>query len=82
MDHHIGREGKLNGKKSERETNHQRLWTPRIKLRATDGRVVEGWGSWVTGINEGTCCDEHWVLQANNESLNTTLKSTDILYVS
>ena len=33
-----GREGKLNGKKSERDTNHGRLWTPGNKLRVTEGR--------------------------------------------
>ena len=33
-----GREGKLNGKKSERETNNERLWTPGNKLRFTEGR--------------------------------------------
>ena len=32
---HRGREGKLNGKKSERETNHERLWTLRKKLRVS-----------------------------------------------
>ena len=29
---HRGREGNLNGKKSERETNHERLLTPGNKL--------------------------------------------------
>ena len=38
-DDHRGRKGKLNGKKSEKETNHERLWTPGTKLR-----VTEGWG--------------------------------------
>ena len=38
---HRGREGKLNEKKSERETNHERLWNPGTKLRVTEGR---GWG--------------------------------------
>ena len=33
---HRGKEGKLNGKKSERETNYERLWTPGIKLRVTE----------------------------------------------
>jgi len=28
MEDHRGREGKLNGKKSERETNHERPWIP------------------------------------------------------
>ena len=31
MEDHEGREGKLNGKKSERGMNHKRLWTPRNK---------------------------------------------------
>jgi len=31
-------------------------------------------------IKEGTCCDEHWVLYATNESLNTTSKTNDVLY--
>jgi len=31
------REGKLNRKKSERETNYERLWTPGTKLRVTEG---------------------------------------------
>lgn len=47
----------------------------------TEGRGVGGWGGWVTGIKEGTCCDKHRVLQATDQSLNTTLKSTDVLYV-
>ena len=41
-----GREGKLNGKKSERETNHERLWTLGNKLRVTEGR---GLGDGVIG---------------------------------
>ena len=36
---HRGREGKLNGKKSERETNHERLLTLGNKLRVTEGEV-------------------------------------------
>ena len=43
------REGKLNGKKSEREINHEKLWIPGNKLRVTEGR----WGNWVTGTKEG-----------------------------
>ena len=33
-----GREGKLKGEKSERETNHERLWTLGNKLRIVGGR--------------------------------------------
>ena len=43
---HRGREGKLNGKKSERETNHKRLLTPGNKLRVAEGRRMGGWGNW------------------------------------
>ena len=32
------------------------------------GRV---WAKWVKGIKEGTCKDEHWVLYASDESLNS-----------
>jgi len=36
-----GRKGKLKGGKSEGETNHERLRTPRNNLRVSEGR---GWG--------------------------------------
>ena len=38
-----GREGKLNGKKSDRETNHMRLLTPVNKLRVSKKEV----GKWM-----------------------------------
>jgi len=37
-DDHTGREGKLNGKSSEREKNHKRLLTKGNKLRIAGGR--------------------------------------------
>lgn len=37
-------------------------------------------GNWGMGKEEGTRCDQHWVLQATDESLNTTLKL--IVYTS
>ena len=40
-----GREGNLNRKNSERETDHGRLWTPGNTLKVTEG---EGWGDRVT----------------------------------
>ena len=64
--------------RNQKETNHERLWTQGTKLRVTEGR---GWRGGVMGIKEGTCCDEHWVLYATNESLNTTSKTNDVLYV-
>ena len=50
------------------------------KLRASEGRGLEGQGKRVMGIKEGTCGDEHWVLYTTNESLNTTSKTNDALY--
>ena len=41
---HRGREGKLNGKKSERMTNHERLLTKGNKLRVAGGVVGGGMG--------------------------------------
>ena len=59
---------------------HERLWTLRNKLRASEGRRVRDWDRLVMGINEGKYCMEHWVLYANNESWNTTSKTKDVLY--
>ena len=35
---------------------------------------MEGWGGWkwVMGIEEGTCWDEHWVLDVSDESWEPT----------
>ena len=54
VEDHRGREGKLNGKSSEREKNHERLLTIGNKLRVAGGEVDLGWGNWVMGIKEGT----------------------------
>jgi len=59
--------------------NHERLWTPRNKLRVLEERGW-GWVSPVMGIKEGTYRMEHWVLHKNNESWITTSKTNDILY--
>ena len=77
---HRRREGKLNGKKSERETSHERIWTLGNKLRVTEGMGVGGWGDQVMGIKEGICWEDHWVLYATNRSLNPTSKTNDVLY--
>ena len=37
-----------------------------------EGRWVGGGVKWVTGIKEGTCWDESWVLPVSDESLNST----------
>ena len=39
-----GREGNPKEEKSEREMNHERLWTQGNNLRVSEGRGVEGWG--------------------------------------
>ena len=35
-------------------------------------KVGGGWARWVLCIKEGTCCDEHWVLNVSDESWNST----------
>ena len=68
----IGRwRGEVSWGKSEGETNHERLWTWRNKLRVLEGGRVGRWVSLVGGIKEGTYCMEHWVWCINNESWNT-----------
>lgn len=75
---HRRREGNLKGEKSERETNYERLWNTGNKLRVSEGKG--GGDNRMMGIEEGTCRDVHWALYVTNESLNTTLKTNDILY--
>ena len=78
MEDHRGRKGKLNEKKSERETNHERLWTLGNKLRASDGRGGD-LDRLVMGIKEGMYCMVHWVLYASNESWNFTSRTSNVL---
>ena len=59
---------------------HERLWTLRNKLRASEGRGVGEWDRPVMGIKEGTYCMTLWVLYASNESSNFTSKTKDVLY--
>ena len=59
---------------------HERLWTLRNKLRASEGREVGELDRLVMGIKEGTYCMVHWVLYASNESWNFTSKTRDVLY--
>ena len=33
------------------------------------------------GIQEGTGCDEHWVLYATDESVNSVSETNDVLYI-
>ena len=48
--------------KTEREMNHERLWTPGNKLRVLEGRGARP----VKGVKEGMYCVEHCMLYANN----------------
>ena len=59
---------------------HERLWTMRNKLRASEGRGMGKWDRPVIGSKEGTYCMVHWVLYATNESSNFTLETRDVLY--
>ena len=71
----IGGGGEVSWRKSEGETNYERLWTLRNKLRVLEGRWgVGGWVSLVVSIMEGTYCMEHWVWYINNEFWNTEKK--------
>ena len=64
------RRGEVSWGKLEGETNLERLWTLRNKMRVLEGRGVEGWVSLVVGIKEGMDCMEHRVWCINNESWN------------
>ena len=59
---------------------HERLWTMRKKLRASEGRGGGEWYSLVMCGKEGTYCMVHWVLYATNESSNFTSETRDVLY--
>ena len=39
------------------------------------------WAKWVM-IKESNYCDEHWVLNISDESLNSTLETNITLYVN
>ena len=59
---------------------HERLWTLRNNLRASEGRGVGERDRLVMGSKEGTYCMVHWGLYSSNESWNFTLKTRDVLY--
>ena len=58
---------------------HERLWTLRNKLRASEGRGVGEWDRPVMGSKEGTYCMVHWVLDTTNESSSLTSETGDVL---
>ena len=49
---HRGREGKLNGKSPERETNYERFLTTGNKLRVVVGVMGREWDNWVMGTKD------------------------------
>ena len=49
-------------------------------MRVVGKEVDGGETRWVMGIKGGTCCDEHRVFYADNESLNSTPETNSILY--
>ena len=59
---------------------HERLWTMRNKLRASEGRRVGELDRLLMGSKEGTYCMVHWVLYATNGASNFTSESGDVLY--
>ena len=43
---------------------------------------IGGRGKWVTGIEKGTCWDEHWVMYVSDESQESTPEAKTTRYVS
>ena len=64
-----------------REANKETDSTLENKPRVAAGQGHGGRVKWVMGIKEGTC-DEHWVLYATDESLNSSPEPNGTLYVN
>ena len=60
--------------------NHERQWTLRNQLKASEGRGVGEWDRLVMGSGEGTYCMVHGVLYATNESSNFASETRVVLY--
>ena len=71
--------GRMKGGQTEGEMKHERLWTLRNKLRASEERGVGEWDRLVMDSKEGMYCMVHWVLYAANESSNFTSENRDVL---
>ena len=52
--------------------NHEKLWIPGNKLRASEGRGGGGWARPVIGSKEGTYCMVECVLYKTNKKFNFT----------
>ena len=59
---------------------HERLWTLRNKLRASEGRGVGEWDRLVMDIKEGMHFTVQWVLDTSNESWKFASKTRYVLY--
>ena len=72
---HRGREGKIKQDEiREGDQPSKTLLTQGNKLRGA-GEEVGGWDNWVMGLKESMWCNEHWVLYAIDESLNSTFET-------
>ena len=74
------------GEKWEKEGNKPKVTLNDREQTIKDRGLMEGvggkWATWVMGIKEGICHDEHWVLYVSYESLNSTPKTNVALYVN
>ena len=59
---------------------HERLWTLRNKLRASEGRGMGEQDRLVMGSKKGKYCMVHWELYATNESSNFTSETRDVKF--
>ena len=66
-------------KKIEREAKYERFLTLGNKLRVAGGEVG-GCSNEVMGIKEDIWSNEHWVLNATDESLNSTPETNNAVY--
>ena len=72
----------MNSEGKNRGKPRNTLLTIENKLMVMGGEVDGGvgWVKYVMGIKEGTCCNEHWMLYASDESLNSIPASNITLY--
>ena len=61
----------MNIRGNKRGKPRSRLLTMENKLMVTEGDMGRGWVKQVMDVKAGTC-DQHWVLYASDESLNST----------
>ena len=74
-DEHMGRGIKGDGNKPQETLNREQT---EVWWREVGG----GWTQWVMGSKWGICYEEHWVLYAPDESLNSSPETNNTLYVN